>query len=49
MIKIFVMLILVTQLGCSTMVGYLVGTAGNLTSDLILRELDKKNEKESKK
>jgi hypothetical protein len=48
MIRILLIIILSTQVGCSTLVGYLVGTAGNLTSDLILREVDKEKEKEKK-
>ena len=49
MIRILLLIILLTQMGCSTLVGYLIGTAGNLTSDLILREMDKEKEKEKKK
>jgi len=49
MFRILLIIILITQMGCSTLVGYLIGTAGNLTSDLILREVDKEKEKESKK
>jgi len=47
MIRILLIIILITQVGCSALVGYLIGTASNLTSDLIMREVDKK--KESKK
>jgi len=49
MFRILLIIILITQMGCSTLVGYLIGTAGNLTSDLILREMDKEKEKETKK
>jgi uncharacterized membrane protein YkvI len=48
MLRIVLIIILVTQVGCSALVGYLIGTAGNLTSDLIMRELEEK-EKEKKK
>ena len=47
--KLLLVIILTTQVGCSALVGYVVGTAGNLTSDLILREMDKEKEKENKK
>ena len=49
MFRILLIIILTTQIGCSTMVGYLIGTASNLTSDLIMREADKEKEKETKK
>ena len=49
MFRILLIIILPTQIGCSTMVGYLIGTASNLTSDLIMREADKEKEKETKK
>ena len=44
MTRILLIIILITQVGCSAMIGYLIGTASNLTSDLILREVDKKKE-----
>ena len=49
MLRILLIIILITQVGCSALVGYLVGTASNLTSDLILREVDKEKEKEKEK
>jgi hypothetical protein len=45
----FLALIVITQMGCSNfLIGYIAGTASNLTSDIIMREIDKKKDKEKK-
>ena len=35
--------------GCAELVSYTIGTLGNVTGDLIMREIDDKKEKEQKK
>jgi hypothetical protein len=35
--------------GCAELVSYAVGTLGNVTGDLIMRELDDKKENEKEK
>ena len=47
--RFFLALIVITQMGCSSfLIGYAAGTASNLTSDMIMREIDKKKDKEKK-
>ncbi len=47
--KLVLALIVITQMGCSSfIIGYVIGTASNLTSDIIMREIDKKKDKTKK-
>jgi len=43
MTRLFLILFMVTQLGCAELIGYTIGTASNVTGDLITDYL--KNEK----
>ena len=48
MTRLFLILIMVTQLGCAELIGYTIGTASNVTGDLIIKyvENDEKKDKE---
>jgi hypothetical protein len=48
MTRLFLILIMVTQLGCAELIGFAIGTAGNVTGDLIIKyvENDEKKDKE---
>ena len=41
MIRLFLILIMVTQVGCAELIGYAIGTAGNVTGDLIIKHIEK--------
>jgi len=43
------LLLVIVISGCAELVGYAVGTLSNVTGDLIMREIDEKNEKEQEK
>ena len=51
MIRLLLILIIVTQLGCAELTGFVIGTAGNVTGDLIIDyiEDEKKKYKEDNK
>jgi hypothetical protein len=36
MTRLFLILIMVTQLGCAELIGFAIGTASNVTGDLII-------------
>ena len=38
---------MVTQLGCAELIGYAVGTAGNVTGDLIIKQIEKMEDDEN--
>ena len=42
--KIFIILILITQVGCIEFIGYTIGTASNVTGDLITKYIEKKKD-----
>jgi len=45
--RLFLALLVITQMGCSSfIIGYVAGTASNLTSDMIMRELEKEKEQD---
>ena len=48
--KFIAALILIIMIsGCAELVSYTIGTLGNVTGDLIMREIDDKKEKELEK
>ena len=36
MTRLFLIIIMLTQLGCAELIGYTIGTASNVTGDLII-------------
>ena len=46
--RLFLIIIMATQLGCAELIGFAIGTAGNVTGDLIIKyvENDEKKDKE---
>ena len=46
MIRLFLILIMVTQVGCAELIGYAIGTAGNVTGDLIIKYIDNEKKKD---
>jgi len=48
MIRLFLIIIMVTQLGCAEFIGYTIGTASNVTGDLITDYIENKTKKDVK-
>lgn len=46
MTRIFLILVIVTQLGCAELIGFGIGTAGNVTGDLIIKYIDNEKKKD---
>jgi hypothetical protein len=46
MTQLFLILIMVTQLGCAELIGFTIGTAGNVTGDLIIKYIDNEKKKD---
>jgi hypothetical protein len=45
--RLLLALLVITQMGCSSfLIGYVAGTASNLTSDMIMRELEKEKKQD---
>ena len=45
MTRLFLILVMVTQLGCAELIGYTIGTASNVTGDLITEYIDNEKKK----
>ena len=46
MTRLFLILVIVTQLGCAELIGFTIGTAGNVTGDLIIKYIDNEKKKD---
>jgi hypothetical protein len=46
MIRLFLILIMVTQLGCAELIGFTIGTASNVTGDLITKYVENEEKKD---
>ena len=42
--KILIIFIILTQIGCAELIGYTIGTASNVTGDLITKYIEKKKD-----
>jgi hypothetical protein len=40
MTRLFLIIVMITQLGCAELIGFGVGTASNVTGDLIIRYIE---------
>ena len=47
MIRLFLIIIIVTQVGCAELIGYTIGTASNVTGDLITDYLKNEEKKDA--
>ncbi len=47
MIRLFLIFVIVTQVGCAELIGYAIGTAGNVTGDLIVQQIKKMEDAEN--
>ena len=47
MIRLFLIIIIVTQVGCAELIGYTIGTASNVTGDLITGYLKNEEKKDA--
>ena len=45
MTRLFLILVMATQLGCAELIGYTIGTASNVTGDLITEYIDNEKKK----
>ena len=46
MTQLFLIIIMVTQLGCAELIGFAIGTAGNVTGDLIIKYVENEEKKD---
>jgi uncharacterized transporter YbjL len=46
MTRLLLIIIMVTQLGCAELIGFGIGTAGNVTGDLIIKYIDNEKKKD---
>jgi hypothetical protein len=46
MTRLLLIFIIVTQLGCAELIGFAIGTAGNVTGDLIIKYIDNEKKKD---
>tara|TARA_Y100001951_G_scaffold26037_1_gene20154 strand:- start:271 stop:444 length:174 start_codon:yes stop_codon:yes gene_type:complete len=42
--KILIIFIILTQIGCAELIGYTIGTTSNVTGDLITKYIEKKKD-----
>jgi len=47
MTRLFLILIMVTQLGCAELIGYTIGTASNVTGDFITEYIENEKKKDA--
>tara|TARA_Y100001951_G_scaffold37279_1_gene29431 strand:- start:684 stop:869 length:186 start_codon:yes stop_codon:yes gene_type:complete len=47
MTRLFLILIIVTQLGCAEFIGFAIGTASNVTGDLIVDYIENEEKKDA--
>ena len=47
MTRLFLILVIITQVGCAELTGYIIGTAGNVTGDLIIKQIEKMEDAEN--
>ena len=47
MTRLFLILIMATQLGCAELIGYTIGTASNVTGDLITDYIENEKKKDT--
>jgi len=45
MTRLFLIIIMATQLGCAELIGFTIGTASNVTGDLITEYIDDEKKK----
>jgi len=48
MTRLFLIIIMVTQLGCAELIGFTIGTASNVTGDLITDYIENEKKKDPK-
>ena len=48
MTRLFLILIMLTQLGCAELTGFVIGTASNVTGDLITEYIEDEKKKDAK-
>jgi hypothetical protein len=47
LMRLFLILIMVTQLGCAELTGFVIGTASNVTGDLITEYIENEKKKDA--
>ena len=47
MTRLFLILIMMTQLGCAELTGFVIGTASNVTGDLITEYIENEKKKDT--
>jgi len=47
MTRLFLIIVMVTQLGCAELIGFTIGTAGNVTGDLIIKYMENEKKKDA--
>ena len=47
MTRLFLILIMATQLGCAELIGYTIGTASNVTGDFITEYIENEKKKDA--
>ena len=47
MMRLFLITIMVTQLGCAELTGFVIGTASNVTGDLITEYIENEKKKDA--
>ena len=47
MTRLFLILVMVTQLGCAELIGYTIGTASNVTGDFITEYIENEKKKDA--
>ena len=47
MTRLFLIIIMVTQLGCAELIGFTIGTASNVTGDLITDYIENEKKKDT--
>lgn len=45
MMRLFLIIIMTTQLGCAELIGYTIGTASNVTGDFIIEYIENEKKK----
>mgnify|MGYP003151565861 CR=1 FL=1 len=47
MTRLFLIIVMVTQLGCAELIGYTIGTASNVTGDFITEYIENEKKKDA--
>ena len=47
MTRLFLIIVMITQLGCAELIGFTIGTASNVTGDLITEYIENEKKKDA--